>query len=367
MQEKKKICHVTSVHPYMDGRIFRKECQSLAKIYEVCLIAPNVEDQIINNVKIYGIPLPKSRFKRQLRLNLVFKKLVEVDADVYHFHDPELMPIGLKAKRAGKRIIFDSHEDVPVQIAERDNIPKIFRKVIFLSYGLYEKYALRRYDAVVSVTPSIVERLKKINPNVYQITNYPILKDFEDHRKWQNAICFTGGISPQWMHNHVLHAIENIDIKYIMAGIIEGNYIENLKKLPAWGKVDYRGVVKPKEVSEIQQKCLAGVALNDYVANVGYKLGSLGNTKLFEYMMSGIPVIATDFILWKEIIEQYKCGICVNPRDTDAIAKAISYIKDHPDKAKQMGDNGRKAVQEQYNWSSQEEILFNMYDNILAQ
>lgn len=361
-----RICHVTSVHPYTDGRIFWKECQSLAKRYEVCLIAPNVEDQILDGVKIYGVRLPKSRLKRVRRLDLVFQKMIEVNAEVYHFHDPELMPIGLKVKKVGKKIIFDSHEDVPVQITERDNIPKMLRNGIRLTYSLYEKYALKRYDAVVSVTPSIVKRLEKINPNIYQITNYPIFKDIEDHRLWQNIICFTGGISPQWMHENVIRAMEDSDVKYLMAGPVEGTYLEKLKRLPAWEKVDYIGIVKSKEVIGIQQRCLAGIALNDYVANVGYKLGSLGNTKLFEYMMSGIPVIATDFILWKDIIDKYKCGLCVNPRDTNAIAQAITYLKEHPEEAKQMGDNGRKAVQEQYNWTPQEKILFKMYKKVLA-
>lgn len=362
-----KICHVTSVHPALDGRIFRKECSSLAKKYEVYLIAPNTNSRDENGVHICGVDLPKSRIKRIRSLDKVYMKMMEVNADIYHFHDPELMPIGLKAKKAGKKVIFDSHEDVPVQIAERESIPKLFRRIIYSAYSLYEKYALKRYDAIVSVTPSIVERLRKINPNISQITNYPILKEFVDNRSWQKYICFTGGVSPQWMHDSIIRSIEELDVKYVVAGIVEGNYLDRLKILPAWNKVDYRGVVKPKDVSEIQQGGFAGIALNDYVANVGYKLGSLGNTKLFEYMMSGIPVIATDFILWKEIIEKYECGICVNPHNVEEIRNAIVYLLNNPEVAKRMGDNGRKAVQDQYNWSSQERILFDMYDKVLKQ
>lgn len=365
--QKKKICHVTSVHPYLDGRIFRKECCSLKKKYDVCLIAPNVEDQTIDGISVFGVNLPKGRIKRIKTLGNVYKKMMEVDADVYHFHDPELMPIGLKAKRAGKKVIFDSHEDVPVQIAERDSIPKLFRRIIYSAYSLYEKYALKRYDAIVSVTPSIVERLRNVNPIISQITNYPILKEFNDNRSWQKYICFTGGVSPQWMHDSIIRSIEGLDVKYVVAGIVEGNYLEQLKTLPAWNMVDYRGVVKPKDVSEIQQGSFAGIALNDYVANVGYKLGSLGNTKLFEYMMSGIPVIATDFTLWKEIIEKYDCGICVNPHNVEEIRNAIVYLLNNPKVAKRMGDNGRKAVHDQYNWTSQESILFDMYDKVLRQ
>ena len=363
--QKRKICHVTSVHPYKDGRIFRKECQSLAKVYDVSLIAPNTETKEEDGIHVYGVNLPKGRLKRMRNLHVVFQKMMEVDAEVYHFHDPELIPIGFKAKKYGKKVIFDSHEDVPLQISEKDWIPGPFRKIISSLYRHYEENRLSCYDALVSVTPSIVDRLKGCNPNTYQITNYPILKDFEDQRTWKNQICFTGGISAQWMHDNVIRSIENVNVKYVLAGVVEGNYMDYLKELPAWEKVDYKGVVAPLEVSIIQQDCFAGIALNDYVANVGYKLGSLGNTKLFEYMMSGIPVIATDFILWKEIIEKYKCGICVNPRNVNAINEAIIYLKDHPEEAKRMGNNGRKAVEEEFNWKSQEKILLDMYDKVM--
>lgn len=362
--KKIRICHVTSLHPYKDGRIFRKECQSLSKKYDVSLIAPNTETKEEDGIHIYGVELPKSRLRRMRSLDFVFQKMMEVDAEVYHFHDPELVPVGFKAKKQGKKVIFDSHEDVPLQISEKEWIPRPFRKIISSLYRNYEESRLRCYDALVSVTPSIVDRLKGCNPNTYQITNYPILHNFKDNRNWGNQICFTGGISAQWMHDNVIRSIENIDVKYVVAGVIEGNYMDRLKELPAWEKVDYQGVVTPQEVSKIQQNSFAGIALNDYVANVGYTLGSLGNTKLFEYMMSGIPVIATDFILWREIIEKYQCGICVNPRNVDAINEAIIYLKDHPDEAKRMGDNGRKAVEEEFNWASQEKILFEMYDKI---
>lgn len=360
-----KVCHVTSVHPYTDGRILRKECRSLSKKYETCLIAPNTGDKDLDGVHIFGVQLPDSRIKRMRSLDIVLQKMMEIDADVYHFHDPELIPIGVKAKKLGKKVIFDSHEDVPISISEKEWIPRLFRKPLSSIYRHYEESKLRQYDALVSVTPSIVNRLKKCNPKTYQITNYPIVQEFKDDRKWQNYVCFTGGISAQWMHENLIRSLEGLDVKYVIAGLVENGYMNKLQVLPGWNNVDFRGLVAPDEVAEIQKGSFAGIALNDYVANVGFKLGSLGNTKLFEYMMSGIPVICTDFILWKEIINKYQCGLCVNPSDVNAIRQAIIYLHQHPEEAKQMGNNGRKAVQESYNWDTQEAILFEMYEEIL--
>ncbi len=360
------ICHVTSVHNCLDERIFYKECISLTKCYEVYLVAPNCEDKTINGVTIKGIQLPYNRWKRMMTLYRIIPLLSSIDAEVYHFHDPELLYLGYIMKRKGKNVIFDSHEDIPMQIISKEWLPITLRKSISSIYKIIERFFLKRYTAVISVTPSIVQRLQKINPNTYQITNYPIYKEIEDYRKWNKEIVFTGGISPQWMHLTILDSLKDLNVVYLLAGRPESEFFEKMKSHPCWSKVDFRGLIKHTEVNQFIQHASAGVALNDYVPNVGYKMGSLGNTKLFEYMMAGLPVIGTDFILWKEIIEGYNCGICVNPHDEQSISDAIKKLTENPQMAKEMGDNGKRAVKEKYNWSEQEKILFKIYDNILA-
>ena len=179
----RKICHVTSIHPVKDVRIFWKECISLSKRYDVSLIAPNTDDRDDQGIHIYGVELPTGRYRRQRCLNRVFDKMIEVDADVYHFHDPELMRIGVKMKNRGKKVIFDSHEDVPMQILCKEYLPKITKKPISMAYSLYERYLLKQYDALISVTPSIVERLAQINPSTFMVTNYPVLTEYMPARK----------------------------------------------------------------------------------------------------------------------------------------------------------------------------------------
>lgn len=179
-----RICHVTSVHPATDVRIFWKECLSLSKRYDVSLIAPNTDDRDEQGVHIYGVELSTGRFSRQKCLNRVLDKMIEVDADVYHFHDPELMRLGVKMKNRGKKVIFDSHEDVPMQILCKEYIPKITKKPISMVYSWYERNLLKQYDALISVTPSIVERLEKINPNTFMVTNYPVLTEFMPTREY---------------------------------------------------------------------------------------------------------------------------------------------------------------------------------------
>lgn len=168
------------------------------------------------------------------------------------------------------------------------------------------------------------------------------------------------------MHENILNALAKTSAKYLLAGPAYPGYVDTLKKLDGWNKVEYLGIVGHDRVYEIYKKASAGVVLLDYTANVGYHKGTLGVLKLFEYMMTGLPVIATDFELWKEIVEGADCGICINPNDTDAIANAIEYFVTNPDIAKKKGENGRKAIEEKFNWSMQEKALFEVYKHVLS-
>lgn len=363
-----KVCHVTSVHPSTDVRIFWKECLSLAKRYEVSLIAPNTEDRAEQGVNIYGVSLPKGRLERQRCLGRVLDKMTEIDADIYHFHDPELMRLGVKMKKRGKKVIFDSHEDVPMQILCKEYIPVFAKKPISMVYSWYEKSLLKKYDAIISVTPSIIERLEKINPFTFMVTNYPVLAEYNPTREHLGGgkICFAGGVAVQYMHENVIKALSKTSATYLLAGPAYPGYVDTLKQLAGWKQVEYLGIVNHDRVYEIYSQATAGVVLLDYTANVGYHRGTLGVLKLFEYMMAGIPVIATDFELWKEIVEGCDCGTCVDPHDIDAIADAITFYVGHPDIAKKQGENGRKAVEQKYNWGMQEKALYEVYDHVLT-
>ena len=357
----KKICHVTSAHQPFDGRIFERECTSLAKQYEVYMIVPNTDDCERNNVHVLGVHIPPGRVKRLLHLKYIYRRMKEVDADVYHIHEPELIPYALKMKKKGKVIIFDSHEDMPAMILNMNYLPKIVRKVVSPLYEKYENHSIRKFDGVISVDPRIVEKLKQHNSNTVMVTNYPQFKEIETIDRGDKAICFTGGIGYLWLVDNIIRSVENIDVKVVLAGATTDDYIQRLKNLSGWDKVDYRGHIPHKEALKIQQESFAGMALLDYGIIVGGKWGTLGNTKLFEYMMAGTPIIATDFILWKEIINKYECGICVNPHDTNAIADAIKYLQGHPEEVKRMGENGKRASREEFNWSTQEKTLFDFY------
>lgn len=366
----KKICHLTSAHESNDDRIFQKECASLARAgYDTYLVARG-ESREEKGVHVVGLgEAPTSRLKRMISFaKKVYMKALEIDADIYHLHDPELLPWGVKLKKSGKKVIFDSHENTLEQMEEKYWIPPFLRKPVSTVYKQYAKIQFKVFDCLVSVTPHIIRQLKEINSNVWMVTNYPIISDSKPPEKAQHDsvnICFTGGISEQWGHLHIVECLKDVEnVTYILCGPVGSLYLQKLQQLQGWEKVDYRGLLPYEQAREIQRQSDVGIALLLPNRNTNGREGTIGNIKLFEYMMAGLPVICTEFDLWRDIIDKYNCGIYIDPTDKAALINAIEFIRSNPDDAKQMGLNGRRAVEQEFNWGTQEKTLLELYERI---
>lgn len=365
-----KVCHIISGHDTNDVRVFQKQCVSLAEHgHDVTLLCSDgLPDREIKNVKIVSVnKIPKGRISRFLfSTKKFYKKALEIDADVYQLHEPFLLKTGKKLKKRGKKVIFDSHEDYPSLILDKPYIPKGFRKILSKSYERREKSCVSKFDAVIGVTPRIVNRLRKYNPNAVMITNVPILEHLAEPTFNSRQIIFPGLVEKMWRVDSVVKAIGDIeDITFLIrTRNSDSAYMDELKCLPGWSRVDFGRDATHDEVMQLVSKSYCGIAIADYCPELGGKEGTLGCTKLFEYMMAGIPVICTDFILWKELIEEYKCGICVAPDDVEGIRNAIQYFFDNKDMAYEMGANGRKAVVDKFNWQVEANKLFELYDSL---
>jgi len=372
MKKNSKICHLTSAHTRYDIRIFRKECVSLAKQgWDVSLIvADGLADEERDGIKIYGVAKGTSRTNRFLKASKnVYKKAIVLDADIYHFHDAELLPYGNKLKRRGKKVIFDSHEDLPRQILGKSYIPKMARKTIATVMEWYEDYCCKRYSAIVTATPFINDRFVKINKNSFNINNYPFLDEFKaepsaERAKPSKIICYVGGITKIRGLDYVVRALTKTDAQLELAGGINPKpYKEELMNSEGWEKVNYHGNVPRETVKEILKKSTAGiVTFLPYPNHINAQ-----PNKLFEYMSSGIPVVASHYPLWKGIVEKYNSGICVDPENSNEIANAISYLIENPADAKVKGANGRKAIEEVFNWEQEEQKLIDLYMDLEQQ
>lgn len=364
-----RICHLTSAHTLDDTRILHKECQSLAKFgHEVFLVGFGVSE-FKSGVNIVGLDSkPQNRLNRIISgARRVIKAGLKLDCDVYHLHDPELIPYIPLLRQKNKKVIFDSHEDIPAQIYEKDWLP--LKSVVSSIYSIIENFFLKRASALIFVTPSMEPRLTDINPKSVLITNYPIVDSSMVQQNdviHDDYLCFAGGIMEKWNHGSVIKALQKVDgVSYRVYGKPSPpDYLEYLKNIDTKGVLDYRGVIAHSEVMPFYQKALAGICWLIPSPNVGGSEGTLGNNKLFEQMLAGIPVIISNLRLWREIIEENDCGIVVNDSDLDGFVEAVNFLKQNPEKAKTMGENGRRAVLTKYNWTTQEEVLINLYDSI---
>ncbi len=362
-----RVCHFTSAHKVTDDRIFLKECVSLAENgFEVYIVGIG-KSSTLSGVNIIGLESPKDRWERFVNFgNRVYKKAKELDCDIYHFHDPELLFYGLKLKKQGKKVIFDSHEDVPAQILDKCWIPKVLRKLVSNTYKKFESYIVKRLDAVVAATPHIANKLSKSNKNTCVVKNYPILDDilaYTQNNKYYekgNAVCYVGGLTEQRGISDIVAAIDKCPANLFLGGNIQNEYKNSLSKIPGYSKTVFAGYLAPSEVYKLYGECKIGLCMLHKTNNHFNALP----IKMFEYMAAGLPIVASNFPLWREIIEENNCGICIEPTNIDKIAQAINYLLDNPDIAEEMGKKGRQVVEQKYNWNSEKNTLVDLYKSL---
>ncbi len=364
----KTICHLTSVHQYNDTRIFHKECVSLARYgYPTYLISLGCETKKVDGVNVISSgPKFSSKFKRMTQgVYSVYKKAIEINADVYHFHDPELLFVGWLLKQKGKKVIYDVHEDVPRQILSKPWIWKPIQTSVSIGTEKIENFIASKLSGIITATSTIANRFSQINKNTIAINNYPLLEELQTNTIWENKkneICYIGGISIVRGIVELNKAIAfNTTIKLNLVGNFQPpSLAKELEPHLFWKQINYLGFVDRKKIAEILAVSKVGMVTLHPIINYL----DAHPIKMFEYMSAGIPVIASNFPLWKSIVEGNQCGICINPMNPKEIADAITYLLAHDKEAEQMGKNGRKAIEEKFNWEMEEQKLIAFYQNL---
>jgi glycosyltransferase involved in cell wall biosynthesis len=364
-----KVVHLTSVHGAFDPRIFKKECRSLARAgFDVTVVAPHSSDAFEEQVHVRSVKTYKSRIARMTRTVWnVFQAAKELDADIYHFHDPELIPVALLLRSSGKRVVYDIHEDYPKDILFKEYLPPWSRRMVSGVAGWVEAAAVRHFSALVAVTPSIADRLQPANHRTVIVYNYPFPEELIDEHPlpWESrkpAATYVGTITPQRGIAEMVRSVGLLPDSLQATLEIAGDVMPpEMMQLEGWSRVRFHGSLTQTAAYQILRTSRVGLL-------VEYPIPSFLEcvpVKLFEYMGAGLPVVVSDFPKWREMLDGVECAIFVDPLNVREIAGAIERLLTNPRLAEEMGRRGQAAVSERLNWSTQFPKLLSLYAELV--
>jgi glycosyltransferase involved in cell wall biosynthesis len=369
-----KICILTTGHQALDNRIFYKQALSLKKKYaDITLIVPDERAEYTEQgIKIIGVPRANSLYGRFKLGDTVVAKAIEVQADVYHFHDYELIFKVGKIKKAlpNCKLVYDVHEHYPDMMRMSKKVPKLLRPLATFIVDKSELFLAPKFDQIITADDAVRERFNK-HPYVEILYNFSdFIPEEKPEIEKEYDVIYQGGITLERGAFNLVQAIHLLRDKYPQIKLVfvgpfndpEGrelvyNYIEENHLSE---NVLFVGRIPHLEVEDYIRKSKIGAVtlmpVPKYYKNIPIKQ--------FEYMSCGIPVVGSDLPPIKRFLTAYNSGIVVDPTKPEEIAKAFNILLSDPRLCKEMGENGLQAVREEYNWGKMEERLYKIYSRL---
>ncbi|MDH7499051.1 MAG: glycosyltransferase family 4 protein [candidate division NC10 bacterium] len=369
-----RVCVLTVVHVHHDNRIFYKQILTLRQAgYEVTYVVPcPPEVRSLEGVELVPLPLVP-RWRRPQNWWRAMKAGLRSKADLFHFHDPELIGVGLLLRLlTGRPVIYDVHENYPQVMLRRLWIPAPLRRLVGKGMAALEWVASYLLDGVVVANPPTWQRFRKRGRRAALVGNYVDLEGFDGEtgpplfRAQGPYFIYSGSLSSQRGVLDCLAAFERLsreDVNLLLVGPLDDAdaSVANLPdRLPRGA---YLLPAQPfRALPPLLRASVAGLVTLRPTPNYLEILP----TKLLEYMAASIPVIAYDLPLVRPIVEGARCGLLVEPHDVEGLAKSMAYLLDHPFEAKEMGKRGRRAVMERYSWEAESRKLLALYREVLG-
>ena len=370
-----QVMIISSVHRWNDTRILYREARTLSDKYcvEINAVAPFKQHKW-EDIQIRGLRrLP--RWARPINWITLGWRALRSPARVIHFHDPELMPIGLLLRLCGKEVIYDVHEDVSLDLMEKSWIPFLLRRPAVWIYRFFQALADRFLSAIVTATEPIATQFH--HPRLTVVRNYPPADFFTETGSRptyrvgsQLNLIYVGSITESRGVLEIIMACkylpESWDYRLTILGGAEMDSAYGLQlsaaARPFNGRIEFQGHLDFKQAISALQTAHIGLVCTQPTPNdvVGLPL------KLFEYMVAGLAVVMSDFPAWREYVTDYPLHESVNPTDPAAIAGGIRALvrRLQAVDSKQVREDAREALNK-YNWSSQAKSLLALYQGIL--
>lgn len=294
------------------------------------------------------------------------------DADLYHFHDPELLPWMLILRLLGKAVIFDCHENVVASIDDRPWVPRRARRLTASVVGLAVRFLLKPFPVIFAEDsyPAAYPWVKRYAV----VRNFPVVGTFPPAAPADRdpgapfSLVYMGSITKR---RGVIDLVEAYRVlrrrgRQVSVTLIGRDDLPAETPLAAFlddpelRGVRWAGYVPQPEALGIVAGADLGIAVLHPVPNY---LGSYP-TKLFEYMGCGVPFVTSDFPLYKKLVDEWRCGFVISPGDPQLLADLVEKLMDEPEELRDCGARGRQAIRDRLNWGSEERSLLALYADV---
>ncbi|CAM3003080.1 glycosyltransferase family 4 protein [Halobacterium salinarum] len=364
--------HLTTAHKSTDTRIFDKEATSLADAgFDVGILAHDAPEGERNGVQFTDLGSAPSRTDRWWSIPKVARIAKQLDASVYHFHDPELIPVGLYlTETTDGAVVYDVHEDYSHVVTTREWIPNTVSEPLSYVIPKVERAAAKRFDAIVAVSDWIAAPLRKLGPPVTVAHNFPRTETLQPateriEREQTHVLCYVGGIQELrgiYRMLDLLRVLRNrgVDVELWVLGawspdenhaqvaqFVQQHELEDYVQFP--GYLDYEKMFQYLHSADV------GIALLD---TNHYKRGV--PTKFFEYLYAGLPIVTTPVDAVSKFMPEEFCQV-VSQGDAETAADAVEAALQEDHNASEM----RALVGEKYSWEHESAKIINLYDHLL--
>jgi glycosyltransferase involved in cell wall biosynthesis len=318
-------------------------------------------------VRIIPLPKPANRFERMIKTTwMLFVLALKEKADIYHFHDPDIIPYGLVLKLLGRKVIYDVHEDYPEQFLNKEWIGNYtLRKIISVPFNIFEKLSVKIFDGVVTATSCIAAKFPE-NKTI-TLRNLPILELMDKAKppNWEKnkpIVIYSGGLSRIRGIKEIIQAMDFIENKaklWLLGEWENEEFKQECENLTGWKYATYLGQIPYGQHYSLIKTADLGLVNFFPLPNQERAMPN----KPFEYMACSLPMVMSNFPYWQEIFGQ--CAVFVDPYDPKDIAEKILHLLDNSNEAKKLGDKGRELIEEEYNWETESRKLIDLYKGLL--
>jgi glycosyltransferase involved in cell wall biosynthesis len=367
-----RVWMLTSVHPALDSRIFFREAKAASAAgYEVTVLAPDPPASRVDGIDVRRLPGPRGRLGRIVRWPILFAIALRARADIYQIHDPELLPWAVALRLLTRRaVVYDSHEFFSESILRKDWLPVRTRRPIAWLAERVEKNAARVLSAVVVVTPEMAERFRPYQREVVTVMNLPpstAIRASDAPR--DRAAIYVGLISRDRGLGILYETARTVraelpDFELRVLGTIDWSGLEEQRRRSddEWAAVGVRflGNVRNPEVADRLAK--AGVGWLPRTPGTALLAWPL---KLGEYMVAGLPIVASDMPVQAKVIREADCGTIVAEYSGAAHGAAIAAFLADPQQAREYGQRGLAYASANLTWEAQARHLTDLYARLV--